>query len=168
VKVTLFGEKIDVQHDLMYVVQQADSPENTPARRRHNFKRDSLLNESGLKDDNMTKEHEDEEVSSVGANRAYQMPRVYFDLLRDHIVEIKRDEDEHNVGYGEVVVSRLPQGRFKIFYLRPVFDRNGEARNAQTRLQRVGRGYEFHFLCNLNNSRSSQKSSSRKDKNNKS
>lgn len=46
---------------------------------------------------------------------------------------------------GEIMVSKIPQGRYKIYYLRPR-DRVRQIKSAQSRLQRVGRGQEFNIF----------------------
>jgi len=50
----------------------------------------------------------------------------------------------NNVATGEINIHVIPQGRYKIYYLRPV-EKARVIKSAQMRLEKVGKGYEFNI-----------------------
>jgi hypothetical protein len=49
-----------------------------------------------------------------------RLPSSYNDLQKKFIVRLKIPIKNHpNVAVGEIIVSKIPQGRYKIYYLRP-------------------------------------------------
>lgn len=75
-----------------------------------------------------------------------RLPRTYHDLQKRFVVRLKVPSKQvPNAAVGEIVVSKIPQGRYKIYYLRPR-DRVRQIKSSQSRLQRVGRGQEFNIF----------------------
>lgn len=49
-----------------------------------------------------------------------RLPSSYNDLQKKFIVRLKIPIKNHpNAAVGEIIVSKIPQGRYKIYYLRP-------------------------------------------------
>jgi len=49
-----------------------------------------------------------------------RLPRTYHDLQKKFVVRLKVvSKQVPNAAVGEIIVSKIPQGRYKIYYLRP-------------------------------------------------
>ena len=71
-----------------------------------------------------------------------------------------------NVGIGQFPISKIPDGRYRIYYFRPKNRErllgNGQS-SAQDKIKRVGKGQEFYIFDKKNGGLSSSKADKESD-----
>ena len=69
------------------------------------------------------------------------MPTAYKDLDINYVIRLTKSED---MGSGLIVISTLPPGRYKIYYLKP-HEPQRILKSANVKLRKVGKGQEFNI-----------------------
>ena len=99
-----------------------------------------------------------------------KLPRKYGDLDQQYTVSVRSDAKNggpSNIGIGQFPISKIPDGRYRIYYFRPKYRErllgNG-ASSAQDKIKRVGKGQEFYIFdkngsSNMSNSNKKEKES---------
>ena len=71
------------------------------------------------------------------------MPASYKDLDIKFVIKLTKNSGD-GVGYGKIVISNLPPGRYKIYYLKPC-EPQRILKSANVKLRKVGHGQEFNI-----------------------
>ncbi len=70
------------------------------------------------------------------------MPLSYKDLDINYVVKLTKNGEGQ--GHGLIVISTLPPGRYKIYYLKP-HEPQRILKSANVKLRKVGHGQEFNI-----------------------
>ena len=94
-----------------------------------------------------------------------RLPKTYGDLIAKFTVSVKRDMERNlsNVAIGQFPLSKVPDGKYRIYYFRPknrnrLIGQNASS-TAQDKIQRVGKGQEFYIFDKNTSSQSPSKQS---------
>jgi hypothetical protein len=74
--------------------------------------------------------------------RKIAMPSTYKDLDVNYVIKLTKNSE--GLGHGVVVISTLPPGRYKIYYLKPC-EPQRILKSANVKLRKVGHGQEFNI-----------------------
>jgi hypothetical protein len=92
-----------------------------------------------------------------------RLPKTYGDLIAKYTIAVKRDKKNglQNVAIGQFPLSKVPDGKYRIYYFRPknrnrMLGNKANSSSAQDKIQRVGRGQEF-YIFDKNSSQSPSK-----------
>lgn len=70
------------------------------------------------------------------------MPQTYKDLDINYVIRLTKACD--GVGHGVIVISNLPPGKYKIYYLKPC-EPQRILKSANVKLRKVGHGQELNI-----------------------